>query len=172
MMLPEWLEYHEDPITLHSGGRSHWLVRAELLYKDERVRDMILQRLALVVRGYPEPYIFVPVPTGGNCWAEALANHVGGFVFDSVDASRGSSIFAIDDVVTTGQSIASVASVTACRLAVWDRRWGQNFHIENLWAAIIWPLPLLEKEQYNKQGACIDCGADEAHVHYPDCRYG
>ena len=29
-----WLEYHDEPVTLHSGGRSHWLVRGDLIFAD------------------------------------------------------------------------------------------------------------------------------------------
>ena len=36
------LEYHDEPVKLHSGGTSHWLVRGDLIWEDEHLRAAVL----------------------------------------------------------------------------------------------------------------------------------
>ena len=39
----DWLEYHEEPVTLHSGATSHWLVDGEKLFEDEHIRQEVMK---------------------------------------------------------------------------------------------------------------------------------
>lgn len=109
----DWLEYHEEPVSLHSGGWSHWLVRADLMFEDERIRNAVLECWTELLSGWRTALHVVGIPTGGDKWAEALRaslpNPVGANTI----------IVLVDDVVTTGASISQDAHV---RLAVVDRR--------------------------------------------------
>src|SRR3990167_98648 len=73
-----WLEYHKDPVTLHSGGRSHWLVRGDLIFADENLRELVLDCWERTLETWSPPFTIVPVPTGGDVWAAALLKRLGG----------------------------------------------------------------------------------------------
>ncbi len=106
--MTDWLEYHEKPVTLHSGATSHWLVRGDLLFNDERVRQAVLDVwwYAIFVHSpiVTKPRIF-GIPTGGTPWAKALADHMpGGAVLLDKYVQSAEPTFLVDDVVTTGSS--------------------------------------------------------------------
>ena len=115
-MRPEWLEYHETPVELHSGGWSHWLVRGDLIYKDERVRELVLDCWTYCM-GIHSPEYRDPasprapriygVPDGGTVWAEALAHRWGTEPLSAYSAAEDAGpTFIVDDVATTGESLA------------------------------------------------------------------
>src|SRR3990172_7616643 len=74
--LQHLLEYHDEPVTLHSGGKSHWLVRGDLLFADEQLRGLVLDYWMKVLRAWSPPFEIVSVPTGGDVWAAALVERV------------------------------------------------------------------------------------------------
>lgn len=130
----DWLEYHEEPVTLHSGGKSHWLVRGDLIFADLRLREAVLEYWLNVLKTWSLPFEIVSIPTGGDVWAEALRKRLGNTAESKVPYR-----VVVDDVVTTG---ASISDPTAhVRLAVVDRR-GPDcsyIHYINSWARISLP---------------------------------
>ena len=102
-----WLEYHEEPVTLHSGDTSHWLVNGAKLFEDEHIRQAVLD-----VWGYAifvhSPALTAPrvfgIPSGGTPWAEALAKAVPGAVLLKEYERVEEPTFLVDDVCTTGAS--------------------------------------------------------------------
>ncbi len=102
----DWLEYHEEPVTLHSGAMSHWLVRGDLLFENEHIRKTVLNCWAFAMRVcFPDiatPRIF-GIPRGGTPWAEALAMIVEGAVLLH-EYEDNEPTFLVDDVCTTGAS--------------------------------------------------------------------
>ena len=145
------IEYHEEPVTLHSGGRSHYLVRADLIFEDEELRESILRcwRYLLPSTGLD----ILAVPEGGIRWAEAYRDELVSQdiqvyrldldIVHLLSPSKSVPLVVLDDVTTTGASLLSVPAATH-RLVVVDRRVpGQaNFEKEVLsWARI--PLPLI-----------------------------
>lgn len=132
-----WLEYHEQPVTLHSGARSHWLVRGDLIFADERLREAVLDYWVQQLRIWAPPEI-IGIPHGGTPWARALRERY------SFGRST-STIVAVDDVVTTGRSFMDVGGYTDVRLAVFDRRVGERQSLP-VRAFFVAPLPLLDME--------------------------
>lgn len=132
-----WLEYHEEPVTLHSGGKSHWLVRADLIFADEYLRREVLDYWAVVLKGWSPPFDIVSIPTGGDVWAEALKERVGNFVRGAATTYR----VLVDDVVTTGKSMLDLNS--HIRLAVVDRRSFYNYGSLDIKSWMKINLPLL-----------------------------
>ena len=109
-MRDNWLKYHEEPVTLHSGATSHWLIDGQVLFDDENIRRAVLDVWAYAIWIHSpqidEPRIF-GIPTGGTPWAEALAQRVPGAILldQYTDARwRDQPTFLVDDVVTTGKS--------------------------------------------------------------------
>ncbi len=111
----DWLEYHEEPVKLHSGGLSHWLVRGDLLFADEHIREMVLdgwQRAMLIhTPGLKRPWIY-GIPNGGTSWAKALAERWGVEPRSEYESPAkyiieedGGVTFIVDDVATTGASL-------------------------------------------------------------------
>lgn len=112
-----WLEYHEKPVTLHSGGTSHWLVRGELMFEDERLRESVLSFWVEYLKHWQPRVHVVGIPTGGTPWAEALKERV---ELDEIDGP----VVLVDDVVTTGKSMKEAAPkfrTVIARLCVVDR---------------------------------------------------
>lgn len=103
----EWLEYHKEPVTLHSGGKSHWLVRGDLIYADERLRRVVLAFWGLVLSRLGSPPTFVlGVPRGGVPWAKALAQQIGAtYIEPDGEIPEEGEVAVVDDVVTTGRSL-------------------------------------------------------------------
>jgi len=132
-----WLEYHEEPVTLHSSGKSHWLVRGDLIFQDMHLRAEVLDYWLVVLRGWRPPFEILSVPTGGDSWAAALRTIVPTSE-EPVMAYR----VVVDDVVTTGASILADPSAHA-RLAVVDRRIGLQRRYPNVNAWMHVNLPLL-----------------------------
>lgn len=150
-----WLEYRKEPVTLHSGGRSHWLVRADLMFADEELRTAVVQRWRQLLPGGGAD--IVAVPRGGLVWAEALHGNYAAFdvtvnelpVFELarlVKPRENRALILLDDVVTTGASMLLLPAATH-RVAVVDRRLNYDiFGGEVLsWARM--PLPLVEEER-------------------------
>ena len=103
-----FIEYHEEPVRLHSGGKSHWLVRGDHIFANERLRQEVLRWWGYYVMGFRKPYFFWAIPTGGSQWAEAIAEYAGGSWANRpgpVNIRNGSTIFTVDDVLTTGASL-------------------------------------------------------------------
>ena len=117
----DWLEYHEEPVTLHSGATSHWLVRGDLMFLNEPLRNLILDFwIDEIVATFGKAHS-IGIPKGGTVWADALAERLGLTSGGPDDTPYPSSLlWVVDDVVTTGKSIMSVASASH-RLAVVDR---------------------------------------------------
>lgn len=139
----KWLEYHEEPVTLHSGGRSHWLVRGDLIYDDAQMRGMVLDYWMDVLKTWTPPFEIAPVPTGGDVWVKALAD-VWKARFPDEHSTETPYRVIVDDVVTTGISIADPRA--HIRLAVVDRR-SRDRHLQpfvNAWATM--HLPLLSED--------------------------
>ena len=108
--MTDWLEYHEKPVTLHSGGTSHWLVRGDILFANTHLREKVLDRWEYIVdlHRFQQQNLLVPlfygIPTGGTCWAKAIAERTGGEVILKYKHSL--FMFVVDDVMTTGASFA------------------------------------------------------------------
>ena len=108
-MRDNWLKYHEEPVTLHSGATSHWLIDGQALFDDPNVRRAVLDVWAYAIWMH-SPQVDKPlilgIPTGGTPWAEALAQHVPGAVLldEYGRVLRDTPVFLVDDVVTTGAS--------------------------------------------------------------------
>ena len=141
-----WLEYHEQPVQLHSGGWSHWLVRSDLIFEDEDLREAVLTKWENIVRNKismssrdRRGLVFVGIPRGGLVWAEAIAQRFQYYtdkVDDPVDPIR----VVVDDVFTTGASL-QLAQTRDCALIVVDR--SRHNAVRAAWAHI--PLPLCEE---------------------------
>lgn len=101
------IEYHEEPVTLHSGQRSHWRINADAIFEREDLREAVL---AWAVRWAEHEHAFSTkgrqgfkvwgIPQGGTSWAEALRDRLVSSRLD--DPIR----ILVDDVLTTGASIA------------------------------------------------------------------
>ena len=103
-----WLEYHDEPVTLHSGGQSHWLVRGDLIFADVRLRETVLDYWEYEIAAHRRPYFFWAIPTGGSCWAEAISERVRAHWNNRpgpANIRNGATIFTVDDVLTTGGSL-------------------------------------------------------------------
>lgn len=150
-----WLEYHEEPVTLHSGGRSHWLVRGDLIFADEKLRELVLDcwQYALEVGGWAKtPMRVYGIPRGGSPWAEALSKRMDARLLTEVEIEAVQQAektteavippiptILVDDVVTTGTSLNQIG-IAGPRLAVVCR--AAYIPITAAWAKIC--LPLLE----------------------------
>ncbi len=151
----DWIEYHEKPVTLHSGEDCHWLVRADLIFDDEELREAVLRKWTTKLGnsgGYRE---FIGIARGGIPWAHAIADRLNGRCYDMTIAEltlyghllhaheTRHPLVVVDDVVTTGKSLGLVPHADA-QLVVVSRRLlipeGSKIHS---WAHI--PLPLCEK---------------------------
>ena len=97
-----WLEYHDEPVTLHSGDKSHWLVRGNLIFADLHLRAEVLNFWADYVkhRWLKENWIFYGIPRGGSDWADALGVQMGGVILSDYEPGA----ILVDDVCTTGKS--------------------------------------------------------------------
>ncbi len=105
-----WLNYYEEPITLHSGDKSHWKIDGDELFDDEEIRGEVISYWARMITHYykhrtKNPRIF-GIPRGGTKWAEELARNIPGAVLlnEYEDAEYVEPTFLIDDVATTGSS--------------------------------------------------------------------
>jgi orotate phosphoribosyltransferase len=142
-----WLEYRIEPVTLHSGGKSHWLVRGDLIFEDKCLREAVLTHWEVYVRQTRRPYHFISIPTGGDCWAEAIAARTGGewSILHAVRHVRNQATeFAVDDVMTTGGSLR--AAPGKMRLVVVDRMQREMF-VPNVVAWATMYLPLLRRNE-------------------------
>lgn len=103
----EWLEFHKDPVTLHSGGKSHWLVRSDLMFADEHLRKAVISFWGLVLsRLRPRPAFVLGVPRGGVPWAKALAQRIEAiYIEPDGEIPEEGEVVVVDDVVTTGHSL-------------------------------------------------------------------
>lgn len=110
--MTNWLEYHEEPVTLHSGGTSHWLVRGDILFANTRLREKVLDRWEYIVdlHRFQQHHLLVPlfygIPTGGTCWAKAIAKRTGGKMILEYTGTVQPFMFVVDDVMTIGASFA------------------------------------------------------------------
>lgn len=103
----EWLEYHDEPVKLHSGGRSHWLVRGDLIFADERLREAVLALWERCLRhAGGGSWLVLGVPRGGVPWAKALAERIGGtYCEPDAEVPEEGEAVVVDDVLTTGGSL-------------------------------------------------------------------
>ncbi len=140
--MTDWLEYHEEPVTLHSGGKSHWLVRGDLIF-DSPLRDVVLDWWIERVGAHSPASHVIGVPRGGMPWAKALAERLGltWGTDDDAPYPPAPPFWVVDDVVTSGQSILAIPDA-AWRLAVVDRGCIESRGRLLAWTAM--PLPLLE----------------------------
>lgn len=132
MTEPSWLEYHEEPVTLHSGDRSHWLVRGDLMFADERLREAVLAFWEPIVRLWSPPVEIISIPTGGDAWADALRARLGDWCMAGTEMPYR---IVVDDVVTTGGSIFADGRAHM-RLAVVDRRTRREGPAVSVWATM------------------------------------
>jgi len=148
-----WLQYHPEPVTLHSGGRSHWRINADAIFHDQALRASVLRAWRKVV-GYQSVHnIIIAIPEGGIRWAEALAS-VGNLGWSSkvyvlreewagkyMHPGKEERLIVVDDVATTGASLVALVPHADVRLCVVDRS-EHGLGTVHAWAYI--PLPLLE----------------------------
>jgi len=129
--MSDWLIYHKKPITLHSGGKSHWFVDGQAIFDDPNLRESVLkcwgEAIHSLVQSH-EDFLFIGVPRGGIRWAEAIAERCGGEAAlpGKYQIRQHRLIVAVDDVVTTGASLDSVQAdwklAVVSRLPVWERK--------------------------------------------------
>lgn len=101
----DWLEYHEEPVTLSSGRKSHWLVRGDIIFADENLRNLVLDVWERCLR-HDRNWLVLGVPRGGIPWAKALADRTNGTYIEPNDEVPDEGPVAIvDDVLTTGNSL-------------------------------------------------------------------
>lgn len=116
----EWLKYFNEPIKLHSGDKSHWLVDADVLFNSPNIREEILTFWASRIPNWP--VVIHSIPTGGDKWANALQEKLN----NRITQGNEKWIIIIDDVITTGKSIEekynSLESGAHSALVVVDRR--------------------------------------------------
>lgn len=134
--MSDWLEYHPEPVILHSGGRSHWLVRGDLIFADEHLRKAVLDYWEKTLEHWLPPFTVIGIPRGGVPWAAALEDRLIKINGDLISSTPYKIL--VDDVVTTG---ASISDPTAhIRLAVVDRRYKAYNPMVSSWARIYLPL--------------------------------
>lgn len=103
----DFVQYHEEPVKLSSGRLSHWFVDGRAIFESPPHRELVLafwERRVAFDRYDHYPWHLVPVPTGGNRWAEALADRVGASWGEEIPVQNIERIAVIEDVVTTGAS--------------------------------------------------------------------
>ena len=103
--MTRWLEYHEDPVLLHSGDKSHWLVRGDLIFSDKWLREAVLDYWEIKLKNFPAPFNFLGIPKGGSAWSEAIAERMGGHIWETIGCDPEGTYVIVDDVVTTGASL-------------------------------------------------------------------
>jgi len=108
-MSDDWLIYHEEPITLHSGGKSHWFVDGQRIFNDPHLRESVLACWERYIF-YPALTHLIAIPRGGISWAKAFADRIGATwgLPDDVIPGNPRYVYAVDDVMTTGASLKSV----------------------------------------------------------------
>lgn len=105
--MADLFEYHHERIQLHSGGKSHWLVRGDVLFENEELRESVLDCWERAVREYATQVglhyspRFYGIPEGGICWAKAIAARMQGVYLEKYVGGA----FVVDDVCTTGASL-------------------------------------------------------------------
>ena len=113
--MKEWLIYHPEPITLTTGGRSHWFVDAKAIFEDEHLRQQVLVVWERKLPNYGQNWHLIGVPEGGMRWAAALAGYL--YKKRGILATLGRpeytipedfSVAVVEDVVTTGASLYAV----------------------------------------------------------------
>jgi orotate phosphoribosyltransferase len=153
-----WLEYHKEPVTLHSGDKSRWLVRADLIYEDEELREAVLRHWVHWL-GYHAGYReFLGITNGGVVWAHAIAECMNGKCYEldvpqlvlyghllrsgARDSTAQHPLVVVDDVTTTGKCLSLVPHANDY-LVVVDRRLEiPGVNKVGAWAHL--PLPLIE----------------------------
>lgn len=117
----DFIEYHEEPVRLHSGGYSHYLVRGDLMFQDKRLREAVLD---FWISKLPyRPITLNSVPSGGTLWAEALGDRIDTLRHQGHWPEQVVCSVVVDDVVTTGASLHNQTYQSGWRkLAVVDRR--------------------------------------------------
>lgn len=155
-----WLQYHPEPVTLHSGGRSHYVVDADAIFADEELRAAVIEAWLRVIAYVAGRANIIAIPRGGLRWAEELQRQ-GGMHWRSaileempnaalarllrVDVGEGDWLIVVDDVATTGASL-RVVPEPALRLCVVDRSETKDGLAGiHHWAHI--PLPLVKEER-------------------------
>lgn len=111
------LYYHERPITLHSGGKSHWFVNADEMFQHEPLRREVLRIWIRSLTDSEGKYQFEAVPSGGILWTEAIHDEIPGSIIRLLNSEcqQGYQRVVVDDVVTTGQSIMDVNEMRLVR---------------------------------------------------------
>ncbi len=135
----DFLHIKPKPVPLHSGGLSQFIIDADGLFEDERMRGAIIAywKAYLDKTRRSGRFHFIAIPRGGVPWAQALFQlmaedtdeHRLSLSTDEFTVKPNCSTILIDDVLTTGASLIEVAStlkrdafpITA--LTVVDRRW-------------------------------------------------
>ena len=104
-----WITYYPEPVTLHSGYHSHWLVDATLIYADPQLRKIVLDCWEPIAASWRHPYI-LGIPRGGVPWAQALAERIDAPWGTHLSAYQRGSLLVVDDVLTTGTSLRAISA--------------------------------------------------------------
>ncbi len=125
-----WLEYHEVPQSLHSGGTSHWIVRGDVIFADPHLRESVLKYWIrqLSWRHDRGPLKFFGIPEGGIPWAIEIAGRMRGEFITEFK----SGCVVVDDVTTTGNSFSRYPG--SPRLVVVSRN--SNIRVMAAWCTI------------------------------------
>ena len=113
LYIMDWLQYHDEPITLHSGQASNWFIDGDLIFDNLDLRGAVFAHWEKALKQSGLMYSsrglrFYGVPTGGTKWAKAFVEYInpegGGGIKWMKESTPGQIL--IDDVATTGASIA------------------------------------------------------------------
>lgn len=149
VLTPSFLSHHDPPLTLHSGGKSSWLIDGEVIFRDERLRELVLDCWERELRRiFPatKRFHFAGIPEGGLAWAAAIRDRFYGSTRGSsthLHVPPGHTLIAVDDVLTTGASIKEVKDAKWALVVVARVPSGEHLFNTTAWAKI--DLPLLEE---------------------------
>ena len=120
-----WLEFHNPPITLHSGGKSSWKVDAHQLYLNPAIRESVFESWARYLHALRiNDFSLVGIERGGIEWADGFSRYTLGSNKDRPSISDKTRIIIVDDVYTTGASLRKqrdLFSTNSIALVVVDR---------------------------------------------------
>lgn len=100
----EFVQYREEPFVLSSGRLTNAFVDGRAIFDSPPHREMCLQFWESQIAWDRHRWHLVPVPTGGNRWAKALAERIGATWSERSFPGDFERIAVVEDVVTTGAS--------------------------------------------------------------------